>query len=95
MNIKFVNKVNKEACSITSLIIDDKEIALDEVDLRKLFLSLLETREDLFDEHYENQYANEVEKLKNTVEELENELNDSNSRVEELEDILDEEGIDY
>ena len=77
MDIKFVNKVNKEACSMTSLIIDGKEIPLDEVDLRKLFLSLLETREDVFDEHYENIYVNEVEKLKNSIEELESELDDT------------------
>lgn len=95
MDIKVVNKVNKEHNSLTTLIIDNKEFNLNEKELFNLIYQLNLMRGDIIREVIDDNSDNEIDKLKDKVNELESELEESEYRVSELEDILDEEGIYY
>lgn len=95
MDIKVVNKINKEHDSITTLIFGEQEFPLTEKELFNLIYQLNLMRDDVVKEVIDDNSGNEIKELKEKVSELEFELEESEDRVSELEDILDEEGIDY
>lgn len=72
-DIKFINKINKENNSLTTLSIDGVEFPLTEKELAKLVHELYTMREDAFLD-YELVY--ESKSLKERVRELENENDD-------------------
>ena len=80
MGVQFINKINKESNSLTTLKIEDEEFPLTEKDLTQLVRALYDARQDVFNEAgliYENEA--EVQELKDRVEELQ----DENRRLEE------------
>ena len=95
MDIRVVNKINKEHNSLTTLIIDNKEFNLNEKELFNLIYQLNLMRDDVVKEVIGDDSDNEISELKEKISELEFELDESKDRVSELEDISDEEGIDY
>ena len=50
MNIQVINKINKEACSMTSLKIGEQEYPLTEKELINLLTQLKYRRDDLFED---------------------------------------------
>lgn len=96
MEIRIINEKNKGANSLTTLELNDNKFALSEEDLKYLVRRLYWVRGDIVDEVlYEDAYGVEIEKLKRDISDLEFDLDEANDRISELEDILDEEGIDY
>lgn len=79
MKIDFVNKINKEHCSLTTLVLGDKEFPLTEKELIQLLQTFYHKREDVFQSEgliYEDQAK--VQRLEERVEELE----DANEELE-------------
>lgn len=92
-DIKVINKINREANSLTTLSIDGLEIPLTEKELTKLFAELYNMRKDAFTEYDE---ALENEELKERIKDLEEENEDLNSECDSLRDELDSmEDYDY
>lgn len=95
MDIRVVNKVNKEHNSLTTIALGEHEFHLNEKELFDLMYQLNLMRDDVVKEVVDDNSDNEINELKEKVNELESELEESEDRVSELEDILDEEGIYY
>lgn len=79
--IEFINKLNKEANSMTSLKINEELIPLTEKELKVLFRSLFNVRDDLFKEE---EFIEPREAFK-----LKSELQYYKDRVDELESNID------
>lgn len=78
--IQIINKVNSENNSLTTLKVDDLEIALSEKELKLLFEQLYENRSDIFEDV--------VSSLFMEIESLKEELNDAEEQISNLEDEL-------
>lgn len=96
MEIRIIDRKNKEANSLTTLELNDNKFALGEEDLKNLVRELYRMRQDIIEEVlYADNYNAEIEKSKEKISDLEYELQEANDRISELEDILYEEGIEY
>ena len=96
MEIRIIDRKNKEANSLTTLELNDNKFALSEEDLKNLVRELYRMRQDIIEEVlYADVYGVEIEKSEEKISDLEYELQEANDRISELEDILYEEGIEY
>lgn len=72
-DIQVVNKLNKDACSLTTLVIDSQEFPLTEKEWERLLSQITTMRPDL-----NASYTDVIE-----------ELEDAKERIRDLEDIVD------
>lgn len=75
--IKVVNKLNRDKRSLTTIYIDDLELALTENQLEELIRSLDHMREDLFTK-YSSDLLDRIEILEEENEELRRRIDDFN-----------------
>lgn len=98
MNIQVINKINKEACSMTSLKIGEQEYPLTEKELINLLTQLKYRRDDLFedlDSVKVTELSDEIDDLRQENVELRADNEDLEWSNQNLRDILDENCIDY
>ena len=98
MNIQVINKINKEACSMTSLKIGEQEYPLTEKELINLLTQLKYRRDDLFedlDSVKVIELSDEIDDLRQENVELRSDNEDLEWSNQNLRDILDENCIDY
>lgn len=98
MNIQVINKINKEACSMTSLKIGEQEYPLTEKELINLLTQLKYRRDDLFedlDSVKVTELSDEIDDLRQENVELRSDNEDLEWSNQNLRDILDENCIDY
>lgn len=98
MNIQVINKINKGACSMTSLKIGEQEYPLTEKELINLLTQLKYRRDDLFedlDSVKVTELSDEIDDLRQENVELRADNEDLEWSNQNLRDILDENCIDY
>lgn len=98
MNIQVINKINKEACSMTTLKLGEQEYPLTEKELINLLTQLKYRRDDLFedlDSVKVTELSDEIDDLRQENVELRSDIEDLEWSNENLRDILDENCIDY
>ena len=96
--IEFINKINKEACSMTTLRVGEHEYPLTEKEINILLVNLKEKRDDLFegfDSDFVSELKEEIENLRQENVELRSDNEDLEWSNQNLKDILDENCIDY
>lgn len=96
--IEFINKINKEACSMTTLRVGEHEYPLTEKELINLLTQLKYRRDDLFedlDSVKVTELSDEIDDLRQENVELRSDIEDLEWSNENLRDILDENCIDY
>lgn len=98
MNIQVINKINKEACSMTTLKLGEQEYPLTEKELINLLTQLKYKRDDLFedlDSVKVTELSDEIDDLRQENVELRSDNEDLEWSNQNLRDILDENCIDY
>ena len=98
MNIQVINKINKEACSMTSLKIGEQEYPLTEKELINLLAQLKYRRDDLFedlDSVKVIELSDEVDDLRQENVQLRSDNEDLEWSNTNLRDLLDKNCIDY
>ena len=98
MNIQVINKINKEACSMTTLKLGEQEYPLTEKELINLLTQLKYRRDDLFedlDSVKVTELSDEIDDLRQENVELRSDIEDLEWSNENLRDLLDENCIDY
>lgn len=96
--IDFINIVKREACSITTLKVNDQEFPLTEKELTKLLLELKNKRPDIFDDLYSERVSElsaELEDLTKEHQMLKDDLDDLEWSNENLKELLDANDIRY
>lgn len=83
--VEFVNKINKENNSLTTLRINNNEFPLNEKELQQLISSLANMREDLFVQEGYKLDSNAQDK----IEDLEDEITRLHSIIDEIKDCAD------
>lgn len=98
MNIQIINKINKEACSMTSLKIGEQEYPLTEKELINLLAQLKYRRDDLFedlDSVKVTELSAEIDDLRQENVGLRSDNEDLEWSNQNLRNTLDENCIDY
>ena len=98
MDIQVINKINKEACSMTTLKLGEQEYSLTEKELINLLTQLKYRRDDLFedlDSVKVTELSDEIDDLRQENVELRSDNEDLEWSNQNLRDILDEKCIDY